>query len=58
MGIERFRSNFLKGLIENSNLEDWNCTNRREKDNLCGELEMRNRLYQESHTRSCQEIEE
>ena len=30
----------------------------REKINSCGELEMRNRLFQESRARNCQEIEE
>ena len=49
--------------IENSNLKDWSCIRRadqaqREKINLCGELEMRNRLFQESRARNCQKIEE
>ena len=30
----------------------------RKKLNLCGELEMRNRIFQESRARNCQEIEE
>ena len=30
----------------------------RERMNLCGELEMRNELFQESGTHDCQEIEE
>ena len=30
----------------------------REKINLCGELDMRNRLFQESRPRKCQEIVE
>ena len=52
--------------IENWNLKDWNCTKRisgqirlnEKKINLCGELEMRNRLFQESCAKDCQEIEE
>ena len=36
----------------------WADQAQREKINLCGELEMRNRIDQESHTRTCQEIEE
>ena len=30
----------------------------REKNSLCGELEMRNRFYQESHMGTCQEMED
>ena len=36
----------------------WADQAQREKINLCGELEMRNRLFQESRARSCQEIDE
>ena len=36
----------------------WADQAQREKMNLCGELEMRSRLFQESFARDCQEIEE
>ena len=36
----------------------WADQAQREKMNSCGELEVRSRLYQESHMRTCQEIEE
>ena len=52
--------------IENSNLKDWSCAKanqwadqaQREMINLCGELEMRHRLFQESRARNCREIVE
>ena len=51
--------------IENSNLKDWRYQGsqwadqaQREKINLCGKLEMINRLFQESHARTCKEIKE
>ena len=50
---------FMKS-IEKPNLQDWSCTKRsnaqRENITLCGELEMRNRLFQESRSRNCQEM--
>ena len=36
----------------------WPDQAQREKINLCGEVEMRNRLFQESRVRNCQEIAE
>ena len=53
-------------LRESLNPRDNNCVKQvngqimlNEKEiNLCGELERKNRLHQESHARSCQEIEE
>ena len=53
-------------LIENLNLKDlqlqqakiWADNAHRQKINLCGELEMRNSLFQESRTKDCREIEE
>ena len=49
--------------LESQRLELYQASQRpdqaqREKINLCGELEMRNRLFQESRARNCQEIEE
>ena len=52
--------------IGNSNLKDWSCTKRisglirleEERFCFCGKLEMRNRRFQESRARDCQEIEE
>ena len=36
----------------------WADQAQREKTNLCGELEMRNRLFRENQAKDCQEIEE
>ena len=56
----------LRRSIKNLNLSDFNYTKQgrwadkaqRDKISLYGELEMRNRLFQENHARDCQEIEE
>ena len=52
-------------LVENLNLKGCSFIKRiygpamlKEKEKLCGELEMRNELFQESRTNGCQEIEE
>ena len=49
--------------VESQRLElyqahQWADQSQREKINLCGELEMRSRLFQESHARNYPEIEE
>ena len=58
---------FFKRSIKNLNLNDYSYHRRingqirfreRERIRLCGELELRNRLFQENHARDCQEIEE
>ena len=50
--------------IEHLSLKDWSCIKLtgqirlRERTNFCGELELRNRLFQQSRAIYCQEIEE
>ena len=44
--------------LELYQVNQWADKAQREKINLCGELEMRNRLLQQSRARNCQEIEE
>ena len=44
--------------LEQYQANQWADQAQREKINLCGELEMRNRLFQESRARNCQEIDE
>ena len=44
--------------LELCQTNQWADEDQREKINFCGELEMRNRLFQESRARNCQEIEE
>ena len=44
--------------LQQHQVNQWADQALREKINLCGELDMRNRLFNESRTRSCQEIEE
>ena len=45
-------------ILELYQANQWADQAQREKNKLCGELEMRNRLFQESRARNCQENEE
>ena len=61
MGSEKFRDSPYESHqeLESQRLQlhqanQWADQAQREEINLCVELEMRNRLYQKSHTRPCQ----
>ena len=63
MGTEKFGSCETHRELESQRLKlhqanKWADQALREKINLFGELQIRNRIYQQKHTRTCQEIEE
>ena len=51
-------SEFVSQRLQLQQANQWVDQAQRDRISLHGELEMRNRLFQEDHARDCQEIEE
>ena len=58
VAVHEINQEFESQRVQLQQASRWADQARRDKISLYGELELRNRLFQENHARDCQEIEE